>query len=333
MSDAVPTLVEPDWLADRLEEPGLRILDCTAHLHFHPETGARRTDSGRPGWERAHVPGSVHVDVPTTLSVTEEPAYPYQAPTAEAFATAMERLGVGDDSRVVLYDAAGGGWAARVWWLLRAFGFDRAGVLNGGWVGWIEGGRPISTAASGSEPPTDGPESAVDGSESGADVSGSVTHGSGSGADVSESASGGTPTTFTPDPRPGLFADRAEVRASIDDPDRLLLNALRPEDFAGTGLVKYGRPGRIPASVNLPAVGENAIVDPESHRYLPVPELHRRFADVGAFDCDRLITYCGGAIAASKAALAATLVGIDDVAVYDGSLAEWGESALPMETD
>ncbi len=311
--DDVPTLVEPDWLADRLGEPELRLLDCTAHLSFHPETGARRTDSGRPGWERAHVPGSVHVDVPTTLSTTEGPAYPYQAPTAEAFAAAMERLGVGDDSRVVLYDSAGGGWAARVWWLLRVFGFERAGVLDGGWIGWVEGGRPVSTAAGGSR-------SAADpGSEPAAAADGAATNGP-------------EPATFTPDPRPELFADRAEVRASVDDEDRLLLNALRPVDFAGTGLVKYGRPGRIPSSVNLPAVGEDAIVDPESHRYLPVPELRRRFADVGAFDCDRLIVYCGGAIAASKIGLAATLVGIDDVAVYDGSLAEWGASSLPMET-
>ena len=289
-SGDVPSLVEPDWLEPRLDDPDLRVLDCTVHLEFDPETGARCSRSGRPDWERSHVPGSVFADIEGDLSAAD-PAYPYQRPGPERFADAMEALGVGDDTRVVCYDSAGSAWAARVWWLLRAFGFDRAGVLNGGWDRWTAEGRPVST-----DPPVD--------------------------RDV----------TFTPEPRPELFVEKEDVLEAIDDGAPRLVNALRPADHEGTGLVKYGRPGRIPNSANVPAVGEDAIVDPETGTYLPRSALGERFADAGVTDADRVITYCGAGIAASSAAFALHLVGIDDVAVYDGSLAEWGRADLPMDT-
>jgi len=289
-ADPVPSLVDPDWLEPRLDEPDLRVLDCTVHLEFDPETGARRTESGRPDWERSHVPGSAFADVPGDLSAAD-PSYPYERPSPDRFADAMEALGVGDDSRVVCYDSAGNAWAARVWWLLRAFGFDDAGVLDGGWDRWTAEGRPVST-----EPPTD------------------------------------REVTFTPEPRPELFVEREAVLEAIEDEGCRLVNALRPEDHAGTGLVKYGRPGRIPGSVNVPAVGEEAIVDPEDDTYLPREALRERFAEAGATGSDRVITYCGGGIAASSAAFALHLLGVEDVAVYDGSLSEWGRTDLPMET-
>src|SRR5690606_1442407 len=72
----------------------------------------------------------------------------FMMPPAEQFAEAMGRYGVGDDSDVVLYDRAGNMWAARIWWMLRAFGFDRARLLDGGWSRWAAEGRPVST-----EPP------------------------------------------------------------------------------------------------------------------------------------------------------------------------------------
>lgn len=290
-TETVPSLVEPDWLEPRLRDPDLRVVDCTVHLDFDPGTGARNAESGRADWADSHVPGSVFADVREDLSAAD-PEYPYQRPTPERFADAMEELGIGDDSRVVLYDAAGNGWAARGWWLLRAFGFDRAGVLNGGWERWTAEDRPVSA-----DPPAD------------------------------------RDATFTPEPRPELFVDRETVLEAVDDETCRLVNALRPEDHAGTGLVKYGRPGRIPGSVNVPAVGEEAIVDPKDETYLPREELRRRFADAGVTDGDRVITYCGGGIAASSAAFALHLLGIEDVAVYDGSLAEWGRTDLPMETD
>jgi thiosulfate/3-mercaptopyruvate sulfurtransferase len=69
----------------------------------------------------------------------------FAVPTPEQFSSAMGALGVGDDSRVVLYDRMGSAWAARVWWMLRWIGFDRAAVLDGGFAAWTAEGRPLST--------------------------------------------------------------------------------------------------------------------------------------------------------------------------------------------
>ncbi len=66
-------------------------------------------------------------------------------PAADWFAAAMSRLGISEGTRVVLYDARESMWAARVWWMLRAFGFDNAAVLNGGWTAWQLERRPISS--------------------------------------------------------------------------------------------------------------------------------------------------------------------------------------------
>ncbi len=67
-------------------------------------------------------------------------------PSTEQMTAAMARLGVGEGTRVVLYDRAVNMWAARVWWMLRAVGFDQAAVLNGGWKKWTLEKRPTSTA-------------------------------------------------------------------------------------------------------------------------------------------------------------------------------------------
>jgi thiosulfate/3-mercaptopyruvate sulfurtransferase len=84
-----------------------------------------------------------------------------------------------------------------------------------------------------------------------------------------------------------------------------------------------------PPSVNVPAI---AIVDPVTHAYLPAAQLRAQFAAVGALNRERVITYCGGAIAASSDAFVLTLLGITNVAVYDGSLLEWApDPTLPME--
>jgi thiosulfate/3-mercaptopyruvate sulfurtransferase len=69
----------------------------------------------------------------------------FAVPTPEQFSAAMGALGVGDDSRVVLYDASGSAWAARVWWMLRWVGFDRAALLDGGLGVWTAEDRPLST--------------------------------------------------------------------------------------------------------------------------------------------------------------------------------------------
>ena len=178
-------------------------------------------------------------------------------------------------------------WAARVWWMLRAFGFDHAAVLNGGFKKWTGERRPVA-------------------------------------ADPGERPA----RRFVARPRPELIADKAAVLAGIGDGATCVLNALSEEQHRGGG-VNYGRPGRIRQSVNVPA---RDLVDPATHAYLPADVLRRKFEAVGALAASRVITYCGGGIAASSDAFVLALLGRDDIAVYDASLSEWArDPALPME--
>ena len=103
--------------------------------------------SGREDWTRAHVPGAGFLDLIEELSAPD-PQLHFMLPAPEQFAAAMSAHGVGDGVGVVLYDAGSGAWAARVWWMLRAFGFEDAVLLNGGFTKWTLEGRPTSA-----EPP------------------------------------------------------------------------------------------------------------------------------------------------------------------------------------
>lgn len=133
-------LVEAEWLEGHLEDPDLRILDATVFI-----TPDFIVESGRAAWERGHIPGSAFADLLGELSDLAYPPFWTMAPPADQFAGVMGRLGVGEGTRVVLCDARENMWAARVWWLLRASGFDEAAVLNGGWTTWVAEGRPVST--------------------------------------------------------------------------------------------------------------------------------------------------------------------------------------------
>jgi len=133
---------------------------------------------------------------------------------------------------------------------------------------------------------------------------------------------------FTARPPRPLMADRDEVLAAIGDGAVCTINALRPEQHTGSGGVQYGRPGRIAGSVNVAA---SALLDPTTNAFLPADVLRRKFAEVGALD-RRVITYCGGGIAASADALILTMLGHKDVKLYDASLSEWvKDPSLPME--
>jgi thiosulfate/3-mercaptopyruvate sulfurtransferase len=201
----------------------------------------------------------------------------------------MSRFGVGEGTRVVLYSTTTPQWATRVWWLLRVFGFDEAAVLDGCWQKWSREDRPVETGAARPRP------------------------------------SG----HFIVKEQRRLMVGKAEVQQAIGDGAVCTLNALAPEQHAGTGGNTYGRPGRIRGSVNLPAAH---LIDPATGAFLPAAELRRRFEGVGAFGRE-VITYCGGGIAASADAFALVMLGHPDVKLYDASMSEWAtDPTLPMET-
>jgi len=123
---------------------------------------------------------------------------------------------------------------------------------------------------------------------------------------------------IVPDHRPGLVVDRDEVSAAISDDKVCLINALSPEIHNGDD-ARYGKPGHIASSVNVYAV---QLVDPKTHRYKPLSELGSMFADAGV-EPGRIVTWCGGGIAATSDAFVLTLLGYDDIGIYDGSLSDW----------
>jgi len=126
-----------------------------------------------------------------------------------------------------------------------------------------------------------------------------------------------------------LMVGKDEVRAAIGDTATCTINALLPEQHQGTGGNSYGRPGHIAGSVNVPAAH---LLDPETNAFLSPAQLSARFARYDAMD-KRVITYCGGGIAASADAFVLVMLGHEDVRLYDASLSEWAaDPSLPMET-
>src|SRR5580765_710242 len=115
-------LVESEWLAAHLDDPELRILDCTIHLIANPDIGYT-VKLGREDFEKGHIPGAQYIDLQADLSAPH-PKLRFMLPGAEDFAAAMGRFGVGDTSRVVLYSTTNPQWATRIWWMLRNYGFD-----------------------------------------------------------------------------------------------------------------------------------------------------------------------------------------------------------------
>lgn len=140
MSD---TLVSADWLKQHLDDPDLVVLDATVIVEPDAE-GNLHSINGRASYESGHIPTAGFADLMGDLSDPDSPLQ-FGMPSPEQFAAAMEKLGVGDDSRVVLYDNMGSSWAARVWWMLRWIGFDRAALLDGGLAAWTAAGGSLST--------------------------------------------------------------------------------------------------------------------------------------------------------------------------------------------
>lgn len=129
--------------------------------------------------------------------------------------------------------------------------------------------------------------------------------------------------------RESMWATKQQVRDAIGAGSVCTVNALPRPLHTGEMQMGYARPGRIRGSVNVPF---NALLEDDTGTFRSRDELREHFERVGAFARDRAVTYCGGGIAATLDALALTVAGHPDVAVYDGSLEEWSsDPEMPME--
>ena len=280
-------LIDTATLATRLGDPNLRIFDCNVRLVPDPVAQYRAEDC-RAEYQAGHIPGAAYIDLHNDLS-DKSTELRFMAPPQAQFEAAMSRYGIDDGKDVVLYSKGTWYWATRVWWMLRALGFDRVSILDGAFQKWQAEGRPVA-----------------------------------SGDERYPAAS------FVARPRSGLWASKDEVKQAIGDVSTCTLNALTREQHEGIGGTVFGRPGRITGSVN---VSSKELVDPTTNALLPLDVIRQRFAAAGVLDKPRTIVYCGGGISASGDAFLLTLLGCKDVAIYDGSLNEWGSDPnLPMQT-
>jgi len=280
-------LIECDALEARLGDAALRLYDCTTWLRPDPPR-IYRVESGRADFEDGHIPGADFLDLTGELA-DPNTKFNFMMPAPEALAATLASHGVGEDSQVVLYCRSNIQWATRVWWMMRAIGFDAVSVLDGGFDKWQAEGRRVTTEI------TRYPAASL-----------------------------------TPRPRNGLFCDSAAVLAAMEDPDTCVINALRASLHDGSDKVNYGRPGRIPGSVCVPAL---SMLDADTKAYRPLPELESLYAEAGALAAEHVVIYCGGGIAATSDAFILTRLGQSSISIYDASMSEWAnDPSLPMES-
>jgi len=140
-------LVTTGWLADHLDDPDLRVFDCSTVLEF-TEGGKRpyRVLNCKAEHEAGHIPGADYFDLQRDFSLDDSP-FGMTLAAPDTVASSFEKAGIDDASRVVLYSRRSLSWATRFWWMLRWLGFDKASVLDGGFEKWAAEGRSLSTEA------------------------------------------------------------------------------------------------------------------------------------------------------------------------------------------
>ncbi|MFO1260609.1 MAG: 3-mercaptopyruvate sulfurtransferase [Sphingomonadaceae bacterium] len=129
-------LVSTDWLAENMGASDLRIVDAS---YFLPEMGR----DAAAEYEAQHIPGAVFLNLKELADMTSP--LPNTVPPAEKFASRMQALGLGDGSRIVLYDNSPLRTAARAWWLFEIMGAPNIAILDGGLGKWLAEKREVES--------------------------------------------------------------------------------------------------------------------------------------------------------------------------------------------
>ena len=198
-------LTETDELARELDAPDLVIIDASWHMPAENRNAYEE-------YLAEHIPGAIFFDIDEIADTKS--GLPHMLPPPEKFSSRMRSMGIGDGSRIVVYDSTGLFSAARVWWTFRVMGVDDVSVLNGGLPKWKREGRPL---------------------ESGPPRSRTARH-------------------FTARRNLDLVRDVSDIKALLKDRSAEIVDARAADRFAGKapeprpGL----RSGHIPGSHNLP---------------------------------------------------------------------------------
>ncbi len=145
------TLVSTEWLEDHLLEPSVRVVDIRGYVKtVDAGTGDGKQIStytgARDEYDEAHIPGAVFVDWTADITDPEDPV-PAQIASPERFESAMEILGIGDETDVVVVDHTGGHFATRLWWALNYYGHPAVAILDGGMTKWLAEDLPVTNEA------------------------------------------------------------------------------------------------------------------------------------------------------------------------------------------
>lgn len=127
-------IVDTEWLSQRLNTPGLLVLDGSWHL---PTSGR----NPKAEYLAEHIPGALFFDIDDLSDETS--SLPHMLPSSTKFSSRMKKMGIGDGMRIIVYDTLGLFSAARVWWTFRAMGHEDVAVLNGGLKKWKAEGREL----------------------------------------------------------------------------------------------------------------------------------------------------------------------------------------------
>jgi thiosulfate/3-mercaptopyruvate sulfurtransferase len=292
-------LVSTQWLADHLDQTSIRVLDVTAKL-----TGKLENRAEVECYQNRHIPGSLFFDVPTGHGVLSdrEAALPWMWPSPAQVTASLATVGVGPDTKVVLVARtpregidSGTMWCTRAWWTLHHYGVDCA-ILQGGVERWEAEGRAMT------DMPSPVPE-----------------------VDPFVPAQGWESGRATKD---HVLAAVHAIETPGAGPPVCLVDALPSDSYGGTGTAYGPRSGHITGAVNLPF---RSLIEAETADFVDPETMHAELLAAGLLDGRPVITYCGGAIAATVDAFALALFGMTEVSVYDGSLMEWtADPTLPM---
>jgi thiosulfate/3-mercaptopyruvate sulfurtransferase len=284
-------LISTEQLAASLGEPSLRIYDCTTYLEPTPAG----SDDPYIAVSGLRTFEEAHIPGADYLDLQGEfsdatTRLRFMMPATAQLEAAFGRHGLANGARVVLYSIGSMMWATRFWWMLRSLGFDGAAVLDGGFDKWKSEGRPTQSGR----------------------------------------AKRYAATTFSAKPRPGMFVGKDDVLAALGNPGTVTVNALGPQFHKGLEPSRYGRPGRIPGSVNVPAA---SLVNPGTKAFTTLADAEAKLAARGVTKDRKVICYCGGGISATIDLFLLHQLGHDNLTLYDGSMGEWAkDGALPIET-
>ena len=206
-------LVETGWLAEHLRDANLRIVDMRGYVRTVQRDDVQEAlYVGAPDeYAQEHIPGAVYIDWTQDIVDLDDPVEAQVAPPAK-FAATMERLGIGNQHQVVIYDAhPASQFATRLWWALRYYGHRDVVVLNGGLPKWQRENLPLT-----------------------------------------DELPNYPPARFVPVVQPEMRATAQEVLASLKQPGTLLIDARDAGQYSGAVARGHGRAGHIPGAINIP---------------------------------------------------------------------------------